>query len=339
MIGRPSRRETLIAFLVAVVAGGAVILVTSVHPGETLRAFLLNPITNRFYLDRLIDRATLLMLSGLAVVVAFGAGVYNLGGEGQVYAGALACLIVSRLGLAAWIGVPAAIAAAVGAGLAIAAVSGALRAYINVDELLTSFLISGAILPLIDAEVAGPLRDPASNLLATPRVPEGYLLPKLFGLARTHIGLLVTIALVAAAVYLLHRTWVGLRYRAVGTKPSFASYLGLRTDRYIVGVMGISGALLGLAGASTVLGTHGSVLVGSTAGLGWNGIAVALVARLQPAWVIPAAFLIAYIEIGSDAALVLSSFPLEPALLVQGLLFLLITVRIRRRATTQQVAK
>jgi len=166
------------AIAIGIALAVTVLLLTigSDRPGAALKAFFVTPLTNRYYVGNMLNSMAGLLLAGLGIVVAFRAGLYNLGGEGQIYVSALAGTVVG-LALASapgWIGSAAVIAAAIAAGALLAGLSGALRHYFGTPELITSFLLSAAVIPVVDHLITGPLNDPGRNLLATRTLPESF---------------------------------------------------------------------------------------------------------------------------------------------------------------------
>ena len=136
--------------------------------------------------------------------------------------------------------------------------------------------------------------------------------------------------------FLLYRTHLGYELRASGSNRQFAQYGGINVNQYYVLPLMISGGLIGLGGAIQVAGRYQSCFTDLTAGLGWNGIAVALIARSNPLGVLPAALLYAYLSAGAKAAMINSDVTFELAAIIQSVIFYLITAEaafsfIRRR--------
>ena len=320
---------TLAALAAAVALALIRILLVSDDPSGTVRALFLGPFLDGFSLGNMFDTSSFLVITGIAVSLAFRAGVFNLGGEGQVYAGALVgamvCIAVPDWGGAA--GIAASCFAAAAAGAVISGLSGYLRMKLDIDELITSFLISAALIPIIDYAVAGPLRDPAGYLLATREIGTSFRLVRLFPPSR--LSSVAVLAVIAAFVYwfYLFRTFWGYEHRMCGLNRDFARYGGIDVDRFLLLPMVMSGALHGLAGGLHVLGARYACIQGGTAGMGWNGIAVALIARTHPAGIIPAALVFAYLDAGSKTAMIRTNFTFELSAMVQAVVFLLITAQ------------
>lgn len=327
---RSSVVGTIIAFAAAVLVAIVVLAVGSRSPGRAVLAFFAEPLANRFYLGNLLASASLLVLTGLGISVAFRAAVFNLGGEGQTYLSALAAVVtgLALTGLPPIVAVTVAFIAAAAVGAILAGLSGLLRYAWNTDELITSFLIAAGVTPIVDYLIQGPLDDPTSNLQSTATLSQELRLARLLEPSQLSSVVFVSIVAVIVLYFFLFHTVRGYELRVFGLSRSFAVYGGISPLTYTVLPMALSGGLHGVAGAALVFGTHHAALVGFTGGLGWNGIAVALIARNNPALVIPAALAFGYLEAGARASMVLTDFSFELGAVVQGVVFLFVTAEV-----------
>jgi len=326
LVGAAGLSVTLAAALLAAVV---LLLISSDDPGDALSQFFLGPFANAYGFGNMLSSAVPLMLIGLGIALTFRASAFNLGGEGQVYAaGVLTAWLCLRLpGLGGLSGVLIAVTASAAFGAATAGLSGLLKVKWEVNELISSYLLSAALVLVCDYVVSGPLRDPGSSLQATAFVDARFRLPGLMAPSQLNVGLFPALVCLAAGAFYLFRTRSGYELRMCGYNPNFARYGGIHTGFYVVMPMAASGGLNGVAGALAALGTHHRAIQGFTAGLGWNGIAVALIAREHPAAVLPAALFYAYLEAGAKAAMIHSSVSLELVNVVQALIFYLITAQ------------
>ncbi len=317
------------------------IFLMSDFPGDTIRFFFAGPFTNKYYLGNMLNASIPLMLTGLGVAFAFRSSMFNLGGEGQVYIGGLAatavCLAIPNApGI---IGILLSLTAAVAAGAFIAGLSGFFKMKWRTDELISSFLISNALIHIVDYFITGVLDDPVNNLLTTEKIGEQFWFLRIFPPSNLDISIVFIVLLAVLAFIYLFRTHQGYEMRICGLNSEFARYGGINVNRYYLLPMLWSGGLHALAGAVSILGTHHMCLKGFSGGIGWNGIAVALIARNHPVAVIPAALFFAYIEAGAKSAMINSDVTLEIASVVQSIVFFLITSQViyslfrrRRRA-------
>ena len=325
---RPSRYGTILAALAAITTLLAVVLTTADDPVATIRTFLLGPWSNRYALGNYLARAALLAITGAGVTVAFRAGVFNLGGEGQVYLAALTTTVVLN---DASIPPVFAVLVAMCASGGIAGGSGWLRYRTGADELITTFLVSSAIIPIIDYLIVGPLRDRSSNLLATPMIPEYAHLQSILPPSHLAISALWSLLVLLLLWFVMTWTLFGYELRIVGYNRNLARYAGMRVGLYTALPMALSGMLHGLAGSALVVGVHHRTILGFSGGLGWNGIAVALIARTNPLFVLPAALFFAWLEAGARAAVLMNQTTWELGSLIQAVVFLFVTAHLLRR--------
>ncbi|QBI19739.1 ABC transporter permease [Egibacter rhizosphaerae] len=286
--------------VVAALLFGAVFLVATGHdPVEVYRTILRVSYTTGFGITDTLRSATPLILTGLAAAVAFRFKLYNIGGEGQLYIGAVAASGIA-LAVGEVVPVPVAVAAVVlgGAigGMAWVAVPALARAYLGTSEIITSLMLNFVALYAMRYLIFGSdtfWRDPGATTF-----PQGRRLPENatfyeFGTTRVHLGLVIAV-IAAVAVYLVvTRTRWGYRWRVFGDSPPAARYAGISRTKVIVSVLLISGALAGLAGAGEVAGRAFRLdPQGLAINLGYTGIIVAALARYNPLAVVPVAVLV-----------------------------------------------
>jgi simple sugar transport system permease protein len=318
-----------VALTILISFAGVILLIflLSDDAGRTIYYFFIGPFTNSYYFGNMINRAIPLIFTGLGIALAFKASVFNLGGEGQVFSGALTATVFLLWlpGLPGIVGKIGALAAAVAVGAFLAGVSGFFRTKWGVDELITSFLISQAVVLIINYFITGPLDDPTNSLLATPPVAERFRLLLIYPPSKLDITIVWAVLVAALAFLFVQRTHWGYEMKICGLNREFARYGGINVSTYLVVPMVLSGAFHGLAGGVSILGTHYRALKGVTAGLGWNGIAVALIAKNNPLAVIPAALFFAYLDAGAKAAMLHSDVTFEIAAIAQAIIFFLVT--------------
>ncbi|TFG58896.1 MAG: ABC transporter permease [Spirochaetales bacterium] len=314
-----------LAFVIAIV----LIFVLSKEPGTAIYQFFAGPFLNKYYFGNMLNSAIPLIFTGLGISVAFRSSVFNLGGEGQVYSGALVttviCLALPQAN--GYLGGVLALAAGLAAGAVLAGLSGYFRMKWGTDELISSFLISSAVVLIVNYFITGPLDDPASSLLATRKIGEQYRLLQIFKPSKLNISLLFAVITAVLVSFIVFKTHWGYEMRVCGLNREFARYGGINVSAYLVLPMVLSGALHGLAGGLTVLGTHHQALKEFTFGMGWNGIAVALIAKNRPLAVIPAAIFFAYLDAGAKAAMLHSDVTYEIAAVIQSVIFYLVTAQ------------
>jgi simple sugar transport system permease protein len=316
------------AALAALGATGVLLGALGVDPWLALRALVAGAFGDAIAIENTLVRTGPLVLVGLGVCVAFRASVWNIGGEGQLAAGALAATAVATRALADAPGpvvVPALLAAGVGAGALLGALAAALKVGRGVSEVLSTILLNFVAALLVAWAVHGPLKEASGAYPQSDALPAAAQLPPLPGLLRAHAGLLLAALLPIAAWAFLFRTAAGLRVRAVGLAEDAARYAGIGPGRETTRVLVLSGGLAGLAGALEVAGVTARLFENLSPGYGFTAIAVALLARLQPLAVLPAAAFFAALASGSGS---LQRVAGVPSVTVQGIEALVIFLSV-----------
>jgi simple sugar transport system permease protein len=299
-----------IAFTLAISA--LLVLWAGAPVGRTYVLLLQGGFGSVFAWSETLTRATPLILTGLSAAVAFRARLFNIGAEGQLYAGALAAVAVGGMhgglhggtegfALAPWLLFPLVMLAAALAGALLLLGPALLKRRLGVDEVVTTLLINFIVLLGVSALLDGPMKDPAS--MGWPQsVPlQGALeLGKLVPQTRVHTGLLGAVALAVAVWALMRHTVAGFDLRAVGANARAAEFAGVPVTRTVVAVALLSGALAGLAGAIEVAGRTGYVTLDMSPGYGYTGIVIAMLAGLHPLGVVAAAVFVAGVLVGAD---------------------------------------
>jgi simple sugar transport system permease protein len=284
-------------------------------------------------------RAAPLIFTGLAVAVAFRAKFWNIGAEGQLLAGAVAGAWFGALTLPGVLGmIGIGIAGAIG-GAAIALIPAALRVFLKVDDVVSSLLMNSIVFYLMTALIEGPWKDPFSGYPISPPIADAAIFPVLFVGSRLHLGVIAAFLAVPLVWFLVYRTTLGFRIRVVGENSEAARYGGIAISRTLLLTAAISGALAGLAGAGEVGGVHYQVMADLSPGFGYSGIVVAMLARLHPLGVLPAALFLATVMTGAEAMARATGIPAFLADVIQGtaLLTMLVALlftsyRLRRTA-------
>jgi len=306
----------------ALLAVGLALAILGYPPGAALVALLRGSLGSAAAWTQTLLKAAPLLLTGLAVALCFRCGVWNIGAEGQLLAGALvATAVATRLwpeAPAGWL-LPATLGAAAAAGALFGAAAGALRAWRGVSEVLSTILLNFVAIQLVALAVLGPLQEAAGAYPKSDPFPEAALLP---AVGRLHAGVPAALLAAVAVQALLFRTAWGFRLRAVGFAPRAARFAGIAPERQALGALALGGALAGLAGAGEVAGVTGQLYQGLSPGIGYTAIPVALLARLQPLGVIPAALFFGALEAGAGSMQRAAGVPAVATQVVQGLVIL-----------------
>lgn len=259
---------------------------------------------SRFALSETLTRATPLILTGLAAAVAFRAKLWNIGGEGQFYAGACAATLLGTgsLDWPAYLLVPTLFVAGALAGGLLLLGPTLLKTYLKVDEVVTTLLLNFIVLLAVNYLVFGPWKDPMAMgwPQAAPIIDAG-LLPKLLERTRLHAGLLVSLAGALLVWALMKFSLIGYEIRAVGANPRAAAFSGIPVNRTVIRTALISGGLAAMAGVCELCGLKGYLTLDLSPGFGYTGIVVAMLAGLNPLGVVVSAIFIAVVYNGADS--------------------------------------
>jgi simple sugar transport system permease protein len=316
---RRSRTPRALLFVAPIGALGFTLLVASLlvawagaPVGQAYALLLEGGFGSRFAWTETLTRATPLILTGLAAAVAFRARLFNIGAEGQLYAGALAAVAVGGLHggvngglgfeLSPWLLFPAMVGAAALAGALLLLGPALLKSRLGVDEVVTTLLLNFIVLLAVSAMLDGPMKDPsAMGWPQSVALQDALQLGKLIERSRVHSGLVAALVLALALWALLRFTTLGFEIRAVGANARAAAFAGMPVNAVALQVALLSGALAGLAGAVEVAGRAGYLTLDMSPGYGYSGIVVAMLAALHPLGVVAAAVFVAGMLVGADS--------------------------------------
>lgn len=310
--GEPSAFALVIAPVAAVamtlLVTALLVLWAGAPVGKTYGLLFQGGFASVFALSETLTRATPLILTGLAATVAFKARLFNIGAEGQLYAGALAAIAVGGLhggtGLewSPWIVFPLMMLAAALAGALLLLGPALLKTRLGVDEVVTTLLLNFIVLLLVSAMLDGPMKDPTAMGWPQSVALNGELeLSKLIEGARVHTGLIWATTLAVMLWALFKYTTIGFSIRAVGANARAAAFAGVPVTATVVLVAMLSGSLAGLAGAIEVAGRTGYVTLDMSPGYGYSGIVIAMLAGLHPIGVLAASVFVAGVLVGADS--------------------------------------
>lgn len=291
----------LVAVLLGLLIGAILLLVSGASPLEAYSALIKGAFGTPVAVQRTLEKSTPLIFSGLAVAFAFKAGLFNIGAQGQLLIGAIVAAYVgfSFEGLPAIIHAPLALLIGGLAGALYGYIPGALKVYTGAHEVIVTIMLNYVAINITDYLADGPWKDmtPGNVVARTPKILDSARIPIL-----GNIPLGFIFAIIAAIIvwWLLYRTTLGYEIRTVGLNSSAAQYAGIRVARMIILTMMISGLLAGLGGAVETQGIVGRYQPGFNAGLGFDGITVALLGKTSPFGVIPAALLLGAMRAGAS---------------------------------------
>jgi len=339
-----------IAALGALLVGAGMLLALGADPLTGYRALVQGGFGSVDGLVNTAIKAVPLLLVGVGICIAFRANVLNIGGEGQIVMGGLASTATALAvpNLPRPLLVPMVLLAGAAGGAIWGAIPGSLKAYFNVNEILSTIMLNIVAVQIMNYLLAGPLVDKAfsgfSLIPQTERLSPRADLPVLVGGTQLHAGVVVGVLAAGLAYLLLWRTGLGFRLRAVGLAREASAYAGMPVKRTITLALTLSGALAGLAGSVLVFGSASHRMVtdgtatGFTGSAGFNGIVVALFGGLNPLWTILSAFVFGGLLVGGNAMQIAVQVPTSLIVALNGLLvvFVVSIEHLRRRYRVRQ---
>jgi simple sugar transport system permease protein len=335
---RGNMREIIVvplaAVFMALLIGAIIMMATSVAPETILRSFVAMADGSLGSINAISETLTAsipLVLAGLGIGLAFRAGLFNIGAEGQMVIGGLMAAIASFsfTGLPMVIHLPLVLIVGLAFGGLYAAIAGFLRAATGAHEVISTIMLNLISFRLLDYLLRQPFiqkegrSDPISKaVLDTAELPRmlSFIDPNL----RLHLGLFLMLAAVALVYWLLFRSKLGFAFRISGENPDAARYAGIRAGLTIVIVMAIAGGLAGLAGAAQITGVLGRATPGFTAGIGFDAIAVALLGRSHPVGILLAGVLFGALEAGGRQMQVDAGVSIDMISIIQALIIIFV---------------
>lgn len=304
-----------------------VILLMSEQPMNSLYQLFIGPLSSTYFLGNTLSHTAPLIIGAVGIAVAYRANLINLGGDGQMYMGALVANIIAIkfASLGNFSIVFALIIASLVGGL-IALISAYLKVKFDTTELISSYLISIAITYFTSYLITGPLQDPNSNLQSTNKV--SHMLVKILPPSALSTSIIYSIAISIIFYFILNKTKFGYETKIIGYNKDFARYGGISVSKNYILSFSLSGALLSFSGALYIFSNYQSVFKGFSSGLGFSALTVSLIALNNPLLIVPIAFFITLINQGSIIAMQNSDISSDVALLFQAIVFLLISSKL-----------
>lgn len=338
---RPRRERLLvIAVLAAVVLGTAGILgFAGFDLGHAGVAFLHGAFGSWYaFGSGTLVRSTPLVLTGLSVAIAFRAGVFNIGAEGQFLVGAAAAvsMALALVGAPAIVVIPCLLAAGAIAGALWAGIAAWLRARFHVLEVISTILLNFVAAYLVSYLVRGPLQEPQHIFPQTSSIPVAAQLPRFGSSTRLHLGFAIALVACVASWWLIRFSAGGFRLRLVGANPDAARVAGqVNTTAVATRAFVCSGAIAGLAGGIELAGVTFALYENISPGYGYTAIAVALLARLDPLGVIGTGILFGALEAGATAMQRDAGVPSVLVTVVEAAIILLLVALDRARVAAR----
>ena len=312
----------IFAVLLTLLTGSIIFFLMGFNPLTALKTFFISPISNAYGVSELLVKATPLALIAVGLSFCFKNNIYNIGAEGQLTMGAIfgggigiyfydvdsflllpGMIIVGALGGALWAMIPA-----------------LLKTKFNTNEILTSLMLSYIALLILDYLVVGPWRDPEGfNFPKTRSFGESGRMPILFQGLRIHLGLIITLILIALSWFIYSKTIFGYQLKVSGFSPKAARFAGFNKNYLIFSAFAISGAFAGIAGVGEVSGPIGLIYRDISPNYGFTAIIVCFLGRLHPLGIFFASLVIALTYLGAEDAQLFLQIPAAVGFVFQGL--------------------
>jgi general nucleoside transport system permease protein len=322
----------ILGVVFALLLGAVMLLALKADPFAAYAALLHGAVGSRFGITQTFVKATPLLLVGLGICIAFRANVINIGGEGQIIAGALVAtawpLIMSAW--PGWLLIPSTMIMGFLGGALWGFIPGILKARLNVNEILSTIMLNAIALQLMNLLLQGPLMDPAgvaarTYLAQSAQLPQQVWLPRLVPRTLLHAGAIMAVVLAFVVWAFLWRTTIGYDIRAVGLNPNAARYSGINVPVVQALSLTLAGGFSGLAGVVEVIGVQHRLLEGLTSGYGFTGIVAALLGSLHPLGLIPASILFGGLLVGGDTMQRAMQVPSSLVMALLGLVVLFVS--------------
>lgn len=292
----------VVAILLTFLITALLIMLVDASPLQAYYYFLIDPLSSRVRLLEVLVKMTPLVLTGIAVTFAFTGGYWNIGAEGQLYAGAVVATAIgiNVEGWPALLVLPLLLLGGFAGGMLWALLPALLKVKLAIDEVVTTLLLNAVALFGVSALLNGPWRNPVSQWPQSPDIAAGAIFPKLIPRARLHLGFLIALLVIVVVWYFLSQSAFGLRMRAVGLGAEAARFAGINVTRTTLTAALVSGGIAGLAGVNEIAGIHYHLIDAISPGYGYTGILIATLAALNAWGVVIAAFFIGLIDTGAQ---------------------------------------
>ncbi len=313
----------LLAFALSIVTGGLLFKLLGYPPVDTLIAFFISPLKDRYGIAELMVKAAPMAIIAVGLSIGFRANVWNIGAEGQLTLGAVAgsILVVYNPHSENLLLLPAILILGMLGGMAWAAIPAFLKTRYNTNEILTSLMLVYVAILLLSTLVHGPWKDPQGfNFPESVDFPDAGSIPKILSGTRMHAGVFAALVVVAGGWVVLSKMLIGFQVRVAGLAPGAAKYSGINHARVVWITMLGTGALAGLAGIIEVSGLIGQLQPIISPGYGFTAIIVAFVGRLHPVGVLIASIVLALSYLGADSVQIRLGLPRGIAGVFQGML-------------------
>lgn len=338
----------LISVLLALAVGAGIMMLSGHNPIDGYAAMLSGALSSKRAIGDTLAKTATLCLTGLATAVAAQAGIFNVGGEGQLYFGAMASAILGATltGVSPIIAIPLCLLAAMAAGGLWAFIPGWLKVKLKVNEVITTIMMNSIAIYFCAFLSNGPLKTSERGIASgTRKIGADFAFSRVINLSNLTTSIFLSIAIALMVWYLMKRTTTGYEMKLTGENPRFARYAGIRSDRLMLLGMVISGAICGLVGMFEVFGLHKRFIDSVSNEFYYDGMLVAMIMRYEPTGIILMSFFFGILKIGGTGMEKIG-IPSETILIVQSVIIFFMAAehgiteslqarRVRKKAQTR----
>ena len=291
----------VIAVVLALLIGAGIMLLCGCNPLDGYAALLKGALGKTRSLGNTLEKTATLALTGLAMCLAAKAGIFNVGGEGQLLFGAVAAAVVgANMPGPGWLVILCAFLSALIAGGAFAYIPGALKVHLGVDEVITTIMFNSAAAFFCSYLATGPLKTTEKGIaVGTAKITVTF--PKLIRLSNLTTGIFISAGIALLVWYLMNKTTVGFEMKLTGENDTFARYGGISTKKLMIWSMVFSGAICGAVGMLQVFGLQGRFVTNISDEFYFDGMLVAMIMRYDPLGTILMSFFFGILEIGGQS--------------------------------------
>ena len=333
---------TIGAILCSFLVSSLIMLVVGYEPIAAFSALWEGAFGSMPAMANTLSKSVPLIFTGLAFAFASKGGVFNIGGEGQLYAGAMAATltVLALDGMPRLVVIPVAILAGAIGGAAVGGVTGIIKAKLNVNEVIVAIMMNYIVLYATSYLVSYPFKEEGAMTAQTVPMGEQYMLTKLIDRTQLTSGFILAVVVAIILVVFFQKTRAGYNIRIVGENKHAALASGVSMSITAIATMSVSGALAGLAGVTEVMGKSGRFTDGFSNGFGFTGIAVAVLANNNPIAILFSAILFGALEAGAMKMSYSAGISSSMVLVIQGMVILFVaTPNLLRFAKKQKGGK
>lgn len=313
----------LVSVMLALLIGAAIMWATGANPAQGYGELIRGAFLSRRALGNTLSKAVTLAMTGLAMAVAAQAGIFNVGGEGQLFLGGMAAALIGAAlsGWPALVAVPLSLLAAMAAGGLYAFLPGVLKVKLKVNEVITTIMLNSAAIYFCAYLANGPLRTADKGIAAgTNAVDPSFMFSRLIPLSNLTESAFIAAGIALFCWYLMKRSTFGYEMKLTGENERFARYMGIKTDRLALLAMVLSGAICGAVGMFEVFGLHKRFIPSLSNEFYFDGMLVAMIMRYDPVGIVLMSLFFAVLKIGGTAMELNAGISSELILIVQSII-------------------